>query len=398
MLDFFKDLFGKPVYFGEMSTAAAGYKYKKIAKDYPIRAFLGNDAIYSLIDHIASNGSTLPVIFKKNGKEVDPESDTFAGLMSAPSARESRAEFLYQAVLYYELTGEVIIQKCKESVGFDDLTLRVIPTQSVAIAYSGGVPSKYRFTINGVEAQCEADEMIHLKRFNPDTTDDRGLSPMQPGQYIVDANNNLTVAESVILDNRGANNIIAGQSAEYPLAKKDKDALDHGLKGRIGGASNFNKAIVSAAPIKVHKLEMSPTDLGLVKTYPNQLRRLCTLIRLPAELFNAEGSGQFNTRREALKASYTECIIPKMETLLSGITRALLEEFGPGYTQEIDKSKVDALHPSPTEERSFWLELFADGGLSREKLHEILEIEDQGKIYANPKYTDSDGKQAKQKS
>ena len=386
MLGKLKNFFPERLYhWALMGSDPAGWQFERVADDYALKQFLGNDAIYATVDHICSNGSTLPYYIENKGKDV-PDSDPYLKLMQRPNEIESREAFLYKAILYLRATGQLFILKRQKSVGFNDLELRVLPTDKVSIRKADNSDPfapvlEYQAQINGITKTYSPDEVIRIRRFDP-LDEDKGLSAFQAGHYVIDANNQLTVAEGAIFKNRGANNVISGGSGEYPMNQEDKAALDEGLKKRIGGAKNFNKTIISRSEIKVHKLDLSPNELRLIESYPNQLRRICTLLRLPAELFNAQGSGQFNTRREALKASYTESIIPEMEMLLAGIDFGLSPNFkGSNYRQVIDKSKIDVLNPSRQEQLDGWLAMFEKGAISREMFLELAEIDDQGKEF-----------------
>lgn len=364
------------------SNKGKSYVYNEINSEEPIQAFKGNDAVYSIVHKIALNGSNLPYKVMKGDNEVF---DKYFELMEQPNEEQARNEFMYRCFTNFSLTGDLFILKKQRSIGFGVTDLITLPSQNAEVIREteGDILSPikhYTFELGGVQKIYEPEEIIHLKYYDPSIEGqetENGLSPLQAGQYILEANNNLTVAESVLLNNRGANNLISGGDSTYPLTGKEKDALDTALGSRIGGAKKFNKTITVGSEIKIHKLDMSPSDLKLIESYPNQLRRLCTIFSMPAELFNAEGSGQFNTRKEALRSSYTEAIIPIAELIYSAIDRGLNQ----GYKQIVDKSKIDALNPSRDEKNMTYLDMFKNGAISRETFLELTEIEDNGKTF-----------------
>lgn len=355
------------------------YQLKIIGKNKPVEAFIGNDAIYSIIHKIALNGSTLPYKVFKGDNEVY---DDYYNFLEKPNNEESRFEFMYKCLTNFSLNGDLYILKDETSIGFGTDRMVVFPSQIVTCnkvdkndIFSDVL--NYEVTTNGFTKKYEPDQIIHLKYYSPsleDIENNNGLSPLQAGQYILEANNNLTTAEASILNNRGANNLISGSDAQYGLTSTEQEKIDKALKNRIGGAKKFNSSVVTGSSVKVHKLDMSPQDLRLIESYPNQLRRLCTLFSMPAELFNAEGSGQFNTRKEALKSSYTEGIIPIVELIYSAIDRGLNQ----GYRQEVDRSKIEALNQSKEEQVANWITMYDKGILSREKFLELTEITDEG--------------------
>jgi HK97 family phage portal protein len=360
------------------------FKFRRITDDESVNGFLGNDSLYSIVHKIALNGGTLPYKVYKGETEVFTN-DKYFDLLESPNSIQSRFEFMYQALVNMTLTGDLYIVKNQESIGFGVDSLIILPSQTTSCERVNqndifSPIKRYTSDLGGVKKYYEPEEIIHLKYFDPSVEgqkDNQGLSPLQAGQYILEANNNLTVAEASILNNRGANNIIASGDGEYTLTSGAKAELDEGLRNRIGGAKNFNKTITTASKIEVHKLDMSPSDLGLIETFPNQLRRLCTLFSMPAELFNADRSGQFNTRKEALKSSYTEGILPVVELIYSSIDRGLRNDY-PTYCQKVDRSKIEALNLSKQDQIDTWLAMFEKGAISREKFLELSEIEDTG--------------------
>lgn len=356
-----------------------GYEFKRIDKGLPIQSYLGNDAVYSVVHKIALNGGTLPYKVLKNDTEIY---DDYFDFLENPNKEQSRVEFMYRCFTNFSLTGDLYILKEETSIGFGVDKMVVLPSQRaecIRVDENNFLSDvdHYEFTVGNEVKTYKPEEIIHLKYYDPSIEgleSNNGLSPLQPGQYVIESNNNLTTAESSMLGNRGASNLISGGDSQYGLAPKEKDDLDKALKNRIGGSKNFNKSVVVGSEVKVHKLDMSPSDLKIIESYPNQLRRICTLFSMPAELFNAEGSGQFNTRKEALKSSYTEAIIPIAELIYAAIDRGLNK----GYKQEVNKSKIDALNPSKEEQVTNWITMYDKGLLSRETFLELSGITDEG--------------------
>jgi HK97 family phage portal protein len=365
---------------------------RETKQDIIEEGFLGNDAVYSVVHKIALNGSMLPIIPKKLvGKEYENiDEGKLPKTYFTPNNFQSRQEFLYAAITYFALTGDLFILKDRESVGFKDTTrLVLLPPQRVTIKRDDqddflSPISYYELNKGGRQIRYSPEDIMHLKWFDPSDQgllSGYGLSPLQAGGYLVDANNQLTVAENSILKNRGANYLISGNS-ELGLKQSDKDTLDEALRNRLGGAQNFNKSLYLASPAKVDQLGMSSSDLQLIGTYSNQLRRICTMFSLPAELFNAEKSGQFNTRKEALKSMYNEGVIPVVQMILAAEDRAIWSEYVDGFYQEIDKSKVEALNPDKVEQQRGFTEMYKAGAISREKFLELNGYEDEGQVFA----------------
>ncbi|HEX4888572.1 MAG TPA: phage portal protein [Luteibaculaceae bacterium] len=365
------------------------WDYQRIQKDAAAQSFLMNDALYSVVDRISTVTSQLPWKAMLGDVEVTNKSDEYLNLMWEPAAGMSRESWYYLASLYWRVFGEVIIVPEKKSIGFNDLELKLLPPYWVTPHYYAdnnplsGIKI-YQVSAYGLSKQYTSDEVIHVKKQDPyleDLYSQMGLSPLQSAQYLIQSNNNLQVAEANIFENRGANIIVSG-SSDLGLNPQDRVRLDEAFKARVGGARNFNKAIISSTPITVNKMDMSPSDLKLLEAYTMHLRRICTIYSVPAEIFNAENAGQYNTRKEAMKAFYTECIIPNANLLFSQIDMGLKKYFAnKDYYQVIDKSKIDALNPDKEEQVKNWLTMYEKGAISREKFLELTQMEDNGTTY-----------------
>lgn len=356
--------------------------YRRESEETLIRAFTGNDAVYSVINYLAQNLSELPVQYLRGETEVFSESNQYAKIMHRPGAEG----FYYRAAVMLALTGDLFIIKSQDSIGFSDSNrLEVLYSQYVEIRrpYMHAPVDGYDYTINGKARHYEPDEIIHLQYFDPDPDNycSKGLSPFQPGGWLLQSNNNLTVGESQILENRGASMLVSAKDSSVPLGKNDLDRLDEGTVGRMGGADKMGSIKYLQSAVDIHTLGMSPADLNLIEMYPVHLRRICSLLNLPAELFNAQGSGQFNTRKEARKAAFAEAIIPMAKMIYSAITRGIEDWTGSGYSTKINRDEIEALNPDRTELYNTYLGWFEMGAISREKFLELVNIEDNGKEF-----------------
>ena len=155
--------------------------------------------------------------------------------------------------------------------------------------------------------------------------DHYGLAPLQAAKATLEASNNLQVADSSILKNKGASGILSTKG-ESVMTPEEGKAIQAAVDRNINGAKNFGKTPVTSVDLVYTQLGMSPTDLKLLDSNVQKLRTFCNIFGVDAASFNDPESKKYSNRIEAEKALYTNAILPTLEKMLSGLNKDLIEK------------------------------------------------------------------------
>ena len=313
--------------------------YDKIIKD----SYLSNSDVYYIIKKITEIASSLPLIHVNSEEELIESSDLIK-LLNKPNKDQTRKEFLEEAVTSLLTTGNVFYHKQK-SVGFkgaQELTVLTTSLMDIQTNSDWSVKS-YNYNYGGKVHSYSTDEIIHVKYIDPSIyglQTHYGLSPLQASNLTLEASNNLNVADSSLLKNKGASGILTTKG-ENVMTPEEGKSIQSAVTKNISGAKNFGKMPVTTVDLGFLQLGMSPSDLKILESNVQKLRTFCNVFGLDSSLFNDPANKTYNNRLEAEKAMFTNSILPTLDKVLSGLNKDLLED---DNTKVIaDTSKIAAL-------------------------------------------------------
>jgi len=326
--------------------------------------YLSNEDVYAVIDKLVNTSSTIPLcLYVKKGdkwEKVEDENNDFLKLLSKPNQNQTLKEYRKEQYLNYLLTGDSFELKTS-LIGFSYPTaLNILPPQFVEIEVENTnrffSPIKdYIFTYGGYREVYEAEKVMHVKILDPSyPSTQKGLSPLQPSYMALSTSNQVHKAEESMIENRGATGMISNNSEGYPMTEEERNEIDANFKGRIGGASNYNKMITVGSNVKFTSLGANPKDLMLTEIDLNKLRKFCNIYGLSSQLFNDPANKTFNNLGEAKKSLYTESAIPLAQTFVDNWNENLVPIFNKRdrkqYYIELDISEIEVLQKDKKQE------------------------------------------------
>ena len=207
----------------------------------------------------------------------------------------------------------------REIVGFGK-SLKVIDTANLQETYFRGF--KYRYLEKGIYYDIPEEDLI-FRRFldNPchaNGLTNFGLSPFQAAIMPIEALQEMYTADTSLLKNKGGDILISNNTNE-PLLPDEKGDFDSVMNDRVRGARNYGKIVTSTANVQVHQLGRTIKELALWDGYKVKARDLCVALCYPPVLAGDSDANKYATYYEAIKASYTDCVIPLATILLDGI-------------------------------------------------------------------------------
>jgi len=121
--------------------------------------------------------------------------------------------------------------------------------------------------IDRIDTTYSAEEIIHMKYFNPTEKglmSGMGLSPLQSAVYPYRTSLNQWEASSNLLKNKGAIGFISNESDDV-LDDQELDSAQKAFDSKIGGASNFGKSIITPSKMKYNPMGMTAADMQIIE-------------------------------------------------------------------------------------------------------------------------------------
>ena len=208
--------------------------------------------------------------------------------------------------------------------------------------------AKYQFELNYTKRTYEADQIEHIKFFNPAYCNLKesfdGLSLIQVASRVVQVGNDRWDADANLMQNRGAIGLITDRS-NRPMSADEAKKAQEGFNNRTTGTDKFGKITVTNKDLNYIQMAMSSTDLQLLEKGVVNLRAICNVFGLDSSLFNDPANKTFNNRKEAEKALYTNAIMPIMNKLVAKHNAYLVKNHFPDGSVRLrkDYSGIEAL-------------------------------------------------------
>ena len=326
-------------------------------------SYLSNDDVYSILNYLVQGTADIPLkLYEKKGKEwseVEDISNDLLKILNKPNPTQTQKEYRKEQYFNYLLTGDVFELK-KADLGFTVPDyLYILPSQFVEVEKNNtryfGKIKNYKFTYGGFIENYLPEQVMHLKNYDPTYPETcKGLSPFQSAYSSLSTSNQVHEAEKSMIENRGATGMISNDSEGYPMTPEERDEVDENFKGRIGGASNYNKLITVSSKVKFTQLGANVKDLMLTEIDLNKMRKFCNLFGLSSQLFNDPANKTFNNLAEAKKSFFTQASIPLANLFIENWNENLVpifnEKHNKEYYIEIDTSQIEELQKDKKQE------------------------------------------------
>lgn len=302
---------------------------------------------------------TLKLQTKAYGNE-EVEND-LSKLLEKPNPWQGQDQFFELVDIFYETIGEAIIWcnrgDIDESVDDDTVAqMPVLEMYALPPQYIEVIPDPedvwgvlgYVFDVGGKRETLRKCDVIHWRRPNPQfdaitRTHLRGLSPLKPGNKVLQQDDDSTDATVSMYQNGGAKGVAYDKSMRS-LTQKQDSQLDEVFERKINNKS------VKAAVARVQgdwgylNVGMSSVDMELLDGQQKAFVRLCNLLDCPPALFLVDQT--YENAIQAIRNWINNSLIPNACSLRDEMNRVLLKAFkleGGSITIDIDPSDLPEL-------------------------------------------------------
>lgn len=318
---------------GQFYKLPYGYSYNRTTPTQRVRdGYLGNEDVYATVSRFARLCATCPLVLMNGDNVVEDTDEFYKFFFDNWNQKYGKEEGMYELFVNLFLHGSAYIYKESESLGFLPTKQWVLPTDKVSPStYQNSIfedPAYYNFNDNASIHKYFPSQLIRLNYYDPSYTSEEGLSPLQAVWNTVLSSNNRATAEKTMLENRGISGFVSpkgtGEMGGMGFTHSVMDAARKAFASLTGGAKKFNKVEVIDQPTEFTQLGMDAGDMKIIEMRLNHVRAICNTYGLPSILFNDYQSRTHANYKEAMRALYTDAVIPQVKLFVNQYEKQML--------------------------------------------------------------------------
>jgi phage portal protein BeeE len=272
----------------------------------------------------ATKASVLKALSIKNEAYEEWDDHPMNKLIEQPNPWQKQREFSENSVGFKVLTGERFWHVVKLDMGADEgkpFAIYNLPPQYMTVKGDGSILGidSYELMIAKVK-ELKREEVIFSRYWNPDYsvsgTHLRGLSPFKAGKKLSTRSDAVLTRSVNMLQNAGA----AGLVFEKPSVGVDKmtaeqaGALKKNLNTEVLGIDNANTIGVANGDLGYINFGLKGTEMELTDLERLTMERICSLVNVPAGLFNPDSAIR-NNQQEYKKELVIGACCPELDSL-----------------------------------------------------------------------------------
>lgn len=352
----------------------------RITASMAMQFYRNNSTIATAVDKIASKAEQITPVLKLIGSNKIQNKNPVLDLLKTPNPFDTYQEFFGKLARHYLLTHDSYLSM----LGNNDrppLELYAIKPQNVGVTEAiDGFPNSYDVSIGPGVGSYRRDErnkkvryfdgkfkeFYHVMGFSSRQNELYGDSPLEAAalearQQIKGKYHNLA-----LLDNGGRLSLI--------VAFRDVDGIDDDehrqrkkrINEDLGGSGNAGKiAVISGSEVDIREVGISNRDMDYVQLENIASKAIYLRYEIPLPLVSTDAS-TYNNYQTAVLDLYENTVLPLVDTLFSGLTKALLPRYKlDNYYLSYDPENIKVLM------RQMLLELDARRKINIETVNEL---------------------------
>lgn len=315
-----------------------------------------NVIAYRCIRLIAENAATVPwrLLQKQGGGQpVQLETHPLLDLLKRPNPMQGGAELFGALFGHYLIAGNCYLESLGPENGSPIELWTLRPDRMRIVPGAGGVPTAYRYTVNGRAKDFAVDPVrgyspvLHVKSFHP-LDDWYGMSPLEAAALSVDQHNDAGKWNASLLQSAGRP---SGALVYHPpyaessgvLTDEQRMVLKEELERHFTGSANAGRPMVLEGGLDWREMSISPKDMDWVSGKDISAREIALAFHVPPQLVGINGSLTFANFEQARLALYDDAILPLLTHFKDELNNWLVPQFGKDLVLDIDLTKIEAL-------------------------------------------------------
>ncbi|MDR3290236.1 MAG: phage portal protein [Rickettsiales bacterium] len=338
-------------------------------KNYEIFAKEGyakNAIVYKCINLIAKNAANVPFLLYDKNKNKSIENHPLMQLLKKPNPSQNGVDFFESLYSYKLIAGNVYIQNIKQK------ELYLLRPDRVNIVANNTLPIAYKYKVGNNEKTFYADEILHIKTFNP-LNDYYGLSVVEASSNAIDQYNEGSNWNKAMLQNgakpSGALIVKGDKETSSFLTNEQFDRLKKQLNDDFSGSNNAGRPLLLEGGLEWQEMSLKPTDMDFLNTKYSCARDIALTFGVPPQLLGIQGDSTYNNMGEARLSLWEETILPLLDNTIEAFNNYFCNsDIGFYY----EKDKISALN---SQQEKYWNKIAIADFLSSDEKKKLLDLQ-----------------------
>jgi HK97 family phage portal protein len=302
--------------------------------------FAGNAIAHRCVRMIAEAAASVPLLLYKGPAEL--VAHPLLDLLARPNPAQGGRELLEDVVAYLLVAGNSYLElgmvdgQPRELVALRPDRMQVIPGPR-------GWVESYRYSVNGAFLDLKAEEILHLKLFNP-LDDYYGLSPLEAAAGALDTHNAASAWNKAMLDNAARpSGALVFTGGDGTLSPQQFERLKTELEQNFQSSANAGRPMVLEGGLDWKEMGFSPKDMDFINSKNTAAREIALAFGVPPMLLGIPGDNTFANYTEANRVFWRQSVIPILRRVIEALARFVGPHFEEGLRLDLDLDQVEAL-------------------------------------------------------
>ena len=307
---------------------------------YARAGFSGNAIAYRSVRMIAEAAASVPLLLYKGQAELG--SHAFLDLLAKPNPAQTRRDLLETITAYLLVAGNAYVEvQSLDGTPRELVPLR--PDRMQVIPGAKGWVEGYRYSVNGAFVNLPAENVLHLKLFNP-LDDYYGLSPLEAAAQSLDTHNAASAWNKAMLDNAARpSGALVFNGGDGQLSPQQYDRLKTELQDNFQSAANAGRPMVLEGGLDWKEMGFSPKDMDFINSKNNAAREIALAMGVPPMLLGIPGDNTYSNYAEANRVFWRQTVIPTIRRVTDALSGFVGSQFEEGLRLDLDLDQVEAL-------------------------------------------------------
>lgn len=310
-------------------------------KNY-LQAYKLSDAVYSVVNKISDAAMQIPwYVYRQRGERtIQVSSHALVNFIESPGKNMSWPQYIKKKTNYFLLAGNVYVRKLIGSMGQYG-EVEFMRPDKVRIKTNALGISSYEYNLQGNLINIDPEEVLHVKMFNPQD-DLYGLSPVDTIARIIDIG---TLNQAWLISFLENEAMIGGKITSKGLTADQRERIKSQIKTEYGGVLNAGKWLVLEGETDAERFAVPIKDMDNTPLEKMILRKICSIYRVPSELFGDAENKTYSNQKEARKALYEDAALPILRLFRDELNSWIVPDFDKTQTLflDYDTSNIEAL-------------------------------------------------------
>ena len=302
--------------------------------------FSGNAIAYRSVRMIAEAAASVPLVLYKGQTELTMH--PFLDLLRQPNPAIGQRELIESVVSYLLVSGNSYLE-VGEVDGVPKELVPLRPDRMQVIPGPRGWVESYRYSVNGAFADLSAENVLHLKLFNP-LDDYYGLSPLEAAAKSLDTHNSASAWNKAMLDNAARpSGALVFSGGDGTLSAQQFERLKTELEQNFQSAANAGRPMVLEGGLDWKEMGLSPKDMDFINSKNNAAREIALAFGVPPMLLGIPGDNTFSNYAEANRVFWRQSVLPILRRVIDALTTFVSTRIEEGLRLDVDLDQVEAL-------------------------------------------------------